>query len=64
MKLIYPISRQTGHTLCSLISQDKQINERKVVYISHLSFLTFVLGDQKNRLSKTVLLSSNNICFG
>ena len=28
------------------------------------SILTFVLGNQKNRLIKTVLLSTNYMCFG
>ena len=30
----------------------------------HPSILTFVLGDQKNSLIETVLLSTHNICFG
>ena len=29
-----------------------------------IGVLTFVLGAQKNRLIKMVLLSTNNICFG
>ena len=31
---------------------------------SEPSVLTYVLGAQKNRLIETVLLSTNNICFG
>ena len=32
--------------------------------ISYPSVLTFVLGDQKNRLIETVLLGTHSICFG
>ena len=35
----------------------------KIVF-SYPSFLTVVLGAQKNHLSEMVLLSSHNICFG
>ena len=31
---------------------------------SYPSILTYVLGDQKNRLNEKVLLSTHNICFG
>ena len=37
--------------------------ESKTVNI-FLSVLTYVLGAQKNRLNETVLLSTQNICFG
>ena len=35
-----------------------------MIIISYLSILAFVLGAQKNRLIKTVLLSIHNIGFG
>ena len=40
--------------------------QRKIVksIFAYLSVLTFVMGAQKNRLNRTVLLSTNNICFG
>ena len=31
---------------------------------THLLFLTYVVGAQKNSLIETVLLSTHNICFG
>ena len=36
----------------------------KLLKNSYPSFLTYVLGAQKNRLIKTVLLSTHNIYFG
>ena len=35
----------------------------KLQLFSYPSVLSFVLGDQKNRLNETVLLSIHNICF-
>ena len=36
----------------------------KLLIFSYPSVETFVLGIQKNRLNETVLLSTQNICFG
>ena len=36
----------------------------KLLIFSYPSVLAYVLGAQKNRLIETVLLSTNNICFG
>ena len=36
----------------------------KMSKCSYPSVLTYVLGAQKNRLIETVLLSTQNICFG
>ena len=36
----------------------------KLLKLSYSLVLTFVVGAQKNRLIKTVLLSTRNICFG
>ena len=36
----------------------------KFLIFSYSSVLAYVLGDQKNRLNETVLLSPHNICFG
>ena len=36
----------------------------KLLIFSYPSFVTYVLGAQKNRLIETVLLSTHNICFG
>ena len=44
--------------------QIKQIFERKIVFFSYPSVLSYVLGAQKNCFIMTVLLSTNNICFG
>ena len=38
--------------------------QREIVNISYPSVLPYVMGAQKNRLIKTVLLSTHNICFG
>ena len=38
--------------------------EHKLRIFSYPSDLTFVLGDQKNRLIEMVLLSTHNIYFG
>ena len=46
------------------IGLDKQKNLRKIVNIFLPIILAYVLGAQKNRLSETVLLSTNNVCFG
>ena len=32
-------------------------------YFSHFSSKTYFVGTQKNRLNKTVLLTTQNICF-
>ena len=36
----------------------------KLRIFSYPSILTYVLGAKKNRLTETVLISTNNICFG
>ena len=36
----------------------------KLYMFSYTSVLTYVLGAQKNRLNGTILLSTNNLCFG
>ena len=38
--------------------------QRKIENIFLPIILAYVLGAQKNRLIETVLLSTNNICFG
>ena len=38
--------------------------EHKMLIFSYPSVLTYVLGAQKSCLIETVLLSTNNICFG
>ena len=43
--------------------QLSQILSVKLLLFSNPSIVTYVLGAQKNHLSETVLLSSNNICF-
>ena len=43
---------------------DKKKFKRKIVNIFFPSVLTYVFGAQKNHLIETVLLSTNNICFG
>ena len=52
--------------VCTLFSISVRANflSVKVIIISYLSILAFVLGAQKNRLIKTVLLSIHNIGFG
>ena len=35
----------------------------QLLIFSYPSVLTYVLGDQKNRLVETVLLRAHNICF-
>ena len=49
---------QTSHVYINKIFQCKNVN------ISYPSFLTYILGAQKNRHIETVLLSTHNICFG
>ena len=46
------------------IGLDKQNFSIKLLIFSYPLVLTYVLGDQKNRLIETVLLSTHNICFG
>ena len=41
-----------------------QFLSETLLILSFLSVLTYVLGAQKNRLIKTVALSTHNICFG
>ena len=41
-----------------------KVFESKIVNIFLPITLTYVLGAQKNRLIKTVLLRTHNICFG
>ena len=36
----------------------------KLLIFAYPSVYTFVLGAQKNRLNETVLLSTQNTCFG
>ena len=50
--------------MTTTIGLDKQNFQRKIVNIFYPSFLTYVLGAQKNRLIETVLLSTYNLCFG
>ena len=47
-----------------LIGQASNFFSLKFSIFSYPSVLTYVLGAQKNRLIETVLLSSQNICFG
>ena len=56
-----PLCKSISHALMSL---DKQKFKRKIENKSYISILVFVLCAQKNRLIETVLLSTNNICFG
>ena len=46
------------------IYPDKDFISVKLLFFSCQSIYTCVLGAQKNRLIETVLLSTNNICFG
>ena len=47
-----------------LIGKIIKIIDHKIVNIFYPSFLTYVLGTQKNCLIEIVLLSAHNICFG
>ena len=47
-----------------IIEPVKQFFSVKLWLISNPSVYTHVLGAQKNRLIETVLLSTQNICFG
>ena len=46
-----------------LVKKNKILSIKNLVF-SYPLVLTYVLGAQKNRLIETVLLSTNNICFG
>ena len=46
------------------VGLDKQYFERKLYIFLYPSAITYVLGTQKNRLIKTVPLSTHNTCFG
>ena len=43
---------------------DKQKFERKILIIFLPIGLNMCLGAKKNRLNKTIVLSTHNICFG
>ena len=46
------------------IGLDKHFFSVKLLIFYYPLVLTYVLGAQKNRLIKMVLLSTHNICFG
>ena len=46
------------------IGLDKQFFKSKIVILFYPSVLAYGLGAQKNSLIETVLLSTNNKCFG
>ena len=52
------------HRSCNFIGPVKQNNLRKMLIIFLFISLNMCLGAQKNRLNKTVLLSTHSICFG
>ena len=56
------IQKKWLHLLC--LGLDNTFFEHKIVDISYSSVLTYVLGDQKNRLIETILLITHNICLG
>ena len=48
----------------SITGLDEQNFKHKIVNKFLPAVLKYVLAAQKNRLIKTVLLSTNNVCFG